>query len=217
MITLRKPTAIIILVLTLFLLPALACHLPLPEDASQETRQTATAEQKPTAEAIEAYENQIQAENNAVMENPDAKLVFSYAGENQSYHTGLRNRTVFFIDHDLNKVVASESAPFEEPFGCATAKGNDSVSFDGIIADGVEIVGDLTITTESTAPGCDGGPSTSISYQMTGTLAVQLVDGQWQGTVTGQSSLEQTWTEGGPAPETTHHGIEWTITGTPVE
>lgn len=209
----RKSTPILLMIL-LFLL--LACHLPLPEDASPEERQTATAAVQPTAAVIATYEAGVEAENKTVMENPDDKLTFTYAGEHQSYHTGLRNRTVFYIDHDLGKVIASESAPFEEPAGCQTAKGTDSVSFDGIIADGVEILGDITITTDATATGCEAS-ATKIKYVMTGTLSAQLVDGQWIGTVTGTATLTQAWKDGlGPEVNDTY-SILWTITGTSVK
>lgn len=211
----RKPTSLLIMFLLLLSLVALACHLPLPEDASQEDRQTATAAVKPTAEAIETYESGVQAEDKTVMENPDEKLVFTYEGANQSYHTGLRNQTVFYIDNDLGKVVASESAPFEEPSGCQTAQGTDTVRFDGIIADGVDILGDITIKTVYTATGCDLAAS-HVEYLMTGTLSAQLVDGQWVGTVTGTATLIQTWEDGlGPEVDDAYT-ISWTITGTPV-
>jgi len=212
----RKPTSILLMFLLFLSLPALACHVPLPDDASPEDRQTATAAVQPTAEVIATYEAGVEAENRAVMENPDDKLTFTYSGENQSYHTGLRNRTVFYIDHDLGKVIASESAPFEEPAGCQTARGNDSVSFDGIIADGVEILGDITITTDYTATGCKIS-ATKVEYVMTGTLSAQLVEGQWVGTVTGTANLKQTWEDNlGPGVDDTYP-VSWTIVGTSVK
>ena len=212
---LRKPTSILLMLLLFLSLLALACHLPLPDDASPEERQTATAAIQPTAEVIATHEAGVEAENRAVMENPDDKLTFTYSGENQSYHTGLRNRTVFYIDHDLGKVIASESAPFEEPAGCQTAQGTDSMSFDGIIADGVDILGDITIRTSSTATGCEISAS-KVEYVMTGTLSAQLVDGQWVGTVTGTATLKQTWEDSlGPEVDDTFP-ISWTIIGTSV-
>lgn len=212
----RKPTSILLMFWLFFSLPALACHLPLPDDASPEARQTATAAIQPTAEVIATYEAGVEAENRAVMENPDDKLTFTYTGENQSYHTGLRNRTVFYIDHDLGKVIASESAPFEEPAGCQTAQGTDSVSFDGIIADGADILGDMTIKTYFTATGCETSAS-QVEYVMTGTLSAQLVDGQWVGIVTGTATLKQTW-EGNLGPEVDDtFPISWTIIGTSVK
>jgi hypothetical protein len=212
----RKPTSILLMSLLCLSLLSLACHLPLPDDASPEERQTATAAIQPTAEVIATYEAGVEAENRAVMENPDDKLTFTYTGENQSYHTGLRNRTVFYIDHDLGKVIASESTPFEEPAGCQTARGTDSVSFDGIIADGIEILGDITITTDSTATGCETSAS-KIEYVMTGTLAAELVDGQWVGTVTGTATLKQTWEDNlGPEVDDTY-SVSWTIIGTSVK
>jgi hypothetical protein len=176
-----------------------------------------TAEHKPTAEAIEKFEAEQEAENRSVMENPNAKLGFSYSGENQSYHTGLRNRTVFYINYDTEKVVADEKADFEEPFGCQTARGTDSVYFDGVIADEDEILGDISITTYFEATGCEGVPTTIVEYVMNGTLSANLVDGQWTGFVTGHSKLEQTWQTENKKPETTYHNVEWTIVGTPVE
>jgi hypothetical protein len=217
MFTYRKPATVLLMILMLLWLPALACDLPLPENASPETRQTATAQYKPTAEAIEAYEQELETENRTVMENPDEKLVFSYSGENQSYHTGLRNRTVFYINNDIGKVLADESAPFEEPFGCHTAVGTDTVYFDGIIADGLEIQGDLTITTKFTASGCEDTSATTVSYVMVGTLHADLVNGQWVGVVAGDSTLKQTWEGGELPPETTTKIVEWTITGTSVK
>ena len=212
----RKPTFILLMFLLGLLLLSLACHLPLPDDASPEARQTATAAIQPTAEVIATYEAGVEAENRAVMENPDDKLTFTYTGEKQSYHTGLRNRTVFYIDYDLGKVIASESAPFEEPAGCQTARGTDSVSFDGIIADGIEILGDITITTDSTITGCETSAS-KIEYVMTGTLAAELVDGQWVGTVTGTATLKQTWEDNlGPEVNDTY-AVSWTIIGTSVK
>ena len=212
----RKPPSILLIFLLFVSLLAMACHLPLPDDASPEDRQTATAAIRPTAEVISTFEAGVEAENRAVMENPDDKLTFTYAGDNQSYHTGLRNRTVFYIDQDLGKVIASESAPFEEPAGCQTARGTDSVSFDGIIAEGVEILGDITIRTDSTATGCETS-ATKVEYLMTGTLSAQLVDGQWVGTVTGNATLKQTWEDNlGPEVADTFP-VSWTITGTSVK
>jgi len=212
----RKPTSILLMLLLFLSLLALACQVPLPDDASLEDRQTATAAIQPTAEVIATFEAGVEAENRAVMENPDDKLSFTYTGENQSYHTGLRNRTVFYVDHDLGKVIASESAPFEEPAGCQTARGTDSVSFDGIIAEGVEILGDITITTDSTATGCETSAST-IEYIMNGTLSAELVDGQWVGTVTGTAKLNQTWEDDlGPEVDDTFP-VSWTIVGTSIK
>lgn len=212
----RNPISILLMFLLFLSLLALACLVPLSDDASPEERQTATAAIQPTAEVIATYEAGVEAENIAVMENPDDKLTFTYTGENQSYHTGLRNRTVFYIDHDLGKVIASESAPFEEPAGCQTAQGTDSVSFDGIIADGIEILGDITIETDSTATGCETSVS-KVEYVMTGTLFAQLVDGQWIGTVTGTATLKQTWEDSlGPEVNDTFP-VSWTIIGTSVK
>jgi hypothetical protein len=212
----RKPTFILLMFLLILALPALACNLPLPENASPQERQTATAAVRPTVEVIATYEAGVEAENKAVMENPDDKLTFTYSGENQSYHTGLRNRTVFYIDHDLGKVIASESAPFEEAAGCQTARGTDSVSFDGIIAEGVDILGDITIKTDSTATDCEAGTS-KVKYIMTGTLSANLVNGQWVGTVTGTATLQQTWEDDlGPNVDDTYP-VSWTIIGTSMK
>ena len=61
--------------------------------------------------------------------NADEKLIFSYTGENQSYHTGLRNSTVFYIDYDSDTVTAIQEAAFEEPFGSQTSRGTDLIRF----------------------------------------------------------------------------------------
>ena len=208
-------------------LPALACTLSpdykspdeyIPDEwEATQVAKGATQQVQLATEAAE-IDARVEAGNQPPMENPDVKIVFSYSGENQSYHTGLRNRTVFYIDYATGKVIASESASFEEPAGCNTAIGTDSISFDGT-ADGASISGDLTITTDFTASGCEGSDRTStVSYKMTGILsAEESVDGQWNGTVTGTATLKQTWSDGeGPNVDDTYT-IEWTVVGTPVE
>jgi hypothetical protein len=130
----------------------------------------------------------------------------------------LRNRTVFYIDYATGKVVASESTSFEEPAGCNTAKGTDTIRFDGAV-DGASFSGDLTIATDFTASGCEGSNRTStVSYKMTGILSAgESVDGQWTGTVTGTATLKQTWSDGEGPDVDDIYAIEWTIIGTPVE
>ena len=205
--TLRKPIAILLMIVLLLSIPALACNMPPGGGANATISPEELATHTAVVEATEVAIEQLEAENKAVMENPDDKIVFTYAGENQSYHTGLRNKTVFYIDHDLGKVLASESAPFEEPAGCHIGKGTDTVSFEGFVVDGVEITGDLTIKTDQTASGgsCPDSKNSTTSYVMTGYLWAEFVDGQWIGTVTGTATLKQTFEDDlGPAVDDTY-------------
>ena len=228
--TKKRPPVLLILCLTLFA-ASLAClsqdlYFEEPELFNRtlsDFDKTVYADQK-TGEALKTAQaltpeppaSDGNPDTSIPLEDTDDRILFSYSGENQSFHTGLRDRTVFHVDYGQGKVSADESAPFTEPAGCQTAAGTDTVSFDGVITGNKVISGDLTITTEYTATGC-GGTDTTVKYAMNGTLSAQFADGQWTGTVTGTSSLDQTWAEDGYSPQQTTHHIEWAIVGTPVD
>jgi len=218
----HKPIAVFWMFLVLMLVPALACHAPLPEDASVADRQTATAAIKPTAEAIATYEADIEAETRDLMENPDEKIIFSYSGENQSYHTGLRNKTIFYIKYDTNDIYAFEEVSFKEPSGILTRRGTDTIECDsgGVGPDADGVMGlecQLFIHSQGTATGEDDFNTNTVTYNMEGWLSATLVDGQWVGTVKGKATLKQVWPNNSNMDETTSYAIDWTIVGTPVK
>jgi hypothetical protein len=170
-------------------------------------------DEEPEKAAGNENNNAITGENS----NTNNKFIFNYAGENQSYHTGLRNRTVFYIDYDTGMVTAMEEANFEEPFGTQTSRGTDTVKFNGSYDDtNKTIVGNLSINTTATATGGESGPST-ITYTMTGILSADFFNDKWGGTVEGNATLTQTWPEGPNPDSVTPYTIAWTIKGTPVE
>ncbi len=213
--TLRK----FILILSIWIISSLACKGLTPEYEIEEATQTAEA-QKALQETVEAQKStpaSLQtAPEKSSPENSDEKIVFSYAGENQSYHTGLRNKTVFYIDYETGTVVADGEASFEEPAGNQTRQGTDSVKFDGTYdANTKSLSGNLSIFTQGMTTGDDY--ANTVTYTMNGKLSAQLVDDQWLGTVTGTSTLTQVWPSGEQSDEETTHNIEWTIIGVPVE
>ena len=213
----------IVLFLCIWAMSAVACSIFTPEYEAliiKEATQTAEA-QKIVKETLKAQEltpavSQPIPEKNT-FEIADEEIVFSYAGENQSYHTGLRNRTVFYINYFSGKVAANEEASFEEPAGTEmTRRGTDSVKFEGIYdANTLSFSGNFSIFTQGTATGGDGNYDNTLTYTMNGTLTAQLVDGQWVGTVVGTATLKQVWAGGEKAEEVTTNNIEWTITGIP--
>lgn len=235
----NKKYFLIFFTLCIMILVSLACSLlsfmdgptesQLDEDREIHFRQTA---EKATAtflkitpdyvweeEPENAAENEIGIANTPEASNlsADKKLIFNYTGENQSYHTGLRNKTVFYIDYDAGTVTASEEAGFEEPFGSQTSSGTDAVRFNGTYDEvSKSFSGDLNITTRATATGGESAPTT-IDYTMAGVLSARLVNDQWFGEVTGSATLTQTWPEGPNSDSVTSYTITWTITGTPVE
>lgn len=220
--TFRKPIAVLLIFLALLVIPALACHAPLPDDAPLADKQTATAAIKPTADAIETFEAGVEAETKALIENPDEKIVFGYSGENQSYHTGLRNKTIFYIKYETNEIYAYEEASFEEPSGILTRRGTDTIKCDsggvGVDADGVMgLECQLIIKTEGTATGEEDFNTNTVTYYMEGWLSATLVDGQWVGTVKGTATLKQIWPNNSAMDETTSYDIDWAIIGTPVK
>ena len=228
--TAKNPSALLMLFLTL-VAASLACatqdlYFEKPELFDQtlsDFEKTIYAEQK-TGEAEETLQALTpeppptggDTGSSAPVEDPDDKIRFSYSGENQSLHTGLRDRAVFLIDHGQGTVTAYETADFSEPAGCQTASGTDTLQFDGVITHKTTMSGNLTVTTEYTATGCDAS-ATTVKYVMTGQLSATFTDGQWAGKVTGTSSLSQTWADGGNSPAQSTHAINWTITGTPVD
>lgn len=213
----------LVLFLCIWAISALSCSIFTPEYEAiiiKEATQTAEA-QKVINETVEAQEQtpvvaQTTLEKNT-FENADEEIVFSYAGDNQSYHTGLRNRTVFYINYFSGRVAASEETSFEEPAGTEmTRRGTDSVKFEGTYdASTNSFSGNFSLFTQGTATGGDGNYDNTLTYTMNGTLTAQLVDGQWVGTVVGNATLKQVWAGGEKAEEVTTNNIEWTITGTP--
>jgi hypothetical protein len=114
-------------------------------------------------------------------------------------------------------VTASESAPFELPFGCQTARGNDAVNFEGTYdpanPGGALITGEIVIRTDLTATGCDTAAST-VAYQLKGQLTAVRSGASWTGSLTGTVTRQQTWeNNAGPASEETYP-IALTLTGT---
>jgi len=213
-----------VLFLCIWVMSAVACSMFTPEYEAliiKEATQTAEA-QKIVKETLKAQEltpavSQPTPEK-TTFENADEEIVFSYAGENQSYHTGLRNRTVFYINYFSGKVAANEEASFEEPAGTEmTRRGTDTVKFEGTYdGSAVSFSGNFSISTQGTATGGDGNYDNTLTYNMNGILTAQLIDGQWVGTVVGTATLKQVWPGGEQADEVTTNNIEWSITGTPA-
>ena len=219
----RKDKNRIYLLIFIAVLLILACMCPAQGQEIAATQQAATAQAKvtpqPTLELIEIdiSEDDADTSQEPPIEDPDETVIFSYAGENQSYHTGLRNRTVFYIDYETGRVAANEKASFEEPAGTEmTRRGTDTVKFEGQY-DGAtkSFTGDFNIHTQGTATGGDGHYDNTVTYNLEGVLSAQFVDGQWVGTVTGTATLTQVWPGGGYADEITNYSVEWTITGNP--
>ncbi len=210
------------LVLSIWIISTLACKVFTPEyeakiikEATQTAAAMKAAQETPDVEDVTPASVQ-PIPQKAPPENPDEQFVFSYAGENQSYHTGLRNKTVFYIDYKTGAVVAGEEASFEEPTGTQTRQGTDSVKFNGTYdAETKSFSGQLNIFTQGTATGSNY--DNTVTYTMVGTLSAEFVDGQWVGTVTGTSTLKQVWLDGVNPDEVTTHGIEWTVVGVPVQ
>ena len=203
-----------------------ACMCPTSDQEIAATRQAATdqtpqatviAQPTPDPAGTDKQANEPAASNKAPIENPDETVVFSYTGENQSYHTGLRNKTIFYIDYESGSVAASEEASFEEPAGTEiTRRGTDSVKFEGTYdANTKSFSGNFNIHTQGTATGGDGNYDNTVTYKMDGILSAQFVDGQWVGTVNGSSTLTQVWPGGEQSDEVATHNIEWTINGIP--
>lgn len=207
----------VILILSIWALVALACDIFTPEYVKkihEEATLTTIAKktlQEPTEVLSPADKDFIERMN------ADRDILFTYAGENQSYHTGLRNKTIFSINYSAAIVTAEGRAAFEEPFGTQTSWGTDTIRFKGIYDDvNKSFSGDLIITTEATANGSGSSP-TNINYTMTGKMSAKLVNDQWIGDVTGNATLTQTWPEGPNADYVTPYTIAWTVTGTHVE
>jgi hypothetical protein len=203
-----------------------ACMCPASDQEIAATRQAATDQApqateiaQPTPDPVDSDQQVIapDADSQPPIADPDETIVFSYTGENQSYHTGLRNRTIFYIDYDTGRVAASEEASFEEPAGTEmTRRGTDSVKFEGTYdANTKSFSGNLNIHTQGTATGGDGNYNNTVTYNMDGILSAQFVDGQWAGTVKGSSTLTQVWPGGEQSDEVTTNMIEWTIIGIP--
>ncbi len=205
------------LVLGICIISSMACQIFTPEYEAKifkEATQTAAAK-KTTQESTPVLLKT--TPEKSLFEGADEKIVFSYAGENQSYHTGLRNRTVFYIDYDSGGVTASEEASFEEPAGTEmTRRGTDSVKFEGTY-DAImkSFSGNFNIYTQGTATGGDENYDNTVTYNMNGILSAQLIDGLWVGSVNGTSTLTQVWPGGEQADQVTTYNIEWTITGIP--
>ena len=223
----------LLLGLALLALASLACGIiTADEDVRKEVRATMDAE-----EEIEALQTlSAEATADAAGRTPvataaaaptiqgggskpagDSQILFSYAGENQSYHTGLRNRTPILLDQATGTAAANAQNSFEEPFGSQTSRGTDTISFSGSYdAVAQTITGTLRVETRATASGGGSGDST-IEYTMTGTLTAQLQDGQWSGMVVGTSLLKQSWPGGELPAESTEQTIAWEITGSAAD
>jgi hypothetical protein len=209
----------LIIFVTAILIPT--CMCPSANEEIDATKLAATAQAtvipQTTPDPTDSvqFANEPEAPPNPPIEDPDESIVFSYTGENQSYHTGLRNRTVFYIDYDSGRVAASEEASFEESAGTGmTRRGTDSVKFEGTYdADTKSISGSLTIYTQGKATGGESNYDNTVTYKMDGTLSAQFVDGRWVGTVKGTATLTQVWPGGEQANEVTTYNVEWSVTG----
>lgn len=228
--TFRKPAAILLMILALLVLLILACKMPVegtpatpaPTEipATREARETQDAVARATSDY--AFDNYIiapdvRAEAKA---NPDQKLIFSYEGENQSYHTSVRNTAVFYIDYDSGAVVADGEDSFSEPSGILTRNGTDLMQFSGWYHAATKTFqGKLTIYTEGLVKGTGdyANYTNLLTYSMEGEMMVWNVGGEWTGNVDGTSTLKQTWPSGSHPDEITPHTIHWEITGTPVD
>ena len=204
-------------VLCIVLLTSLSCNIIFADEQAQK-KVRATMDAQETLDAREPTQAVLQTTPvRAAMENPDETIVFSYEGENQSYHTGLRNRTVFYINYETGMVVANEEGSFEEPAGTQIRRGTDAVRFNGTYDKaGQSLSGEITIYTQGTATGGES-ESNTVTYAMTGQLNAQFVDGQWIGTVTGTAQLSQTWEGGEVADMVTNSNIAWNITSISIE
>jgi hypothetical protein len=230
MIALRKTFLTWLMLLTTLLLLALACNFP-REDAPTTpipTEIPATREARETQEAIADATRNYEIDNYIIdpqerdqaMSDPDDKLTLAYEGENQSYHTGLRNRTVFYIDYDTNAVVADESDSFEEASGELTRRGTDTVTFSGWYHSANNTIqGRLTIFTEGTAVGAGERAdwTNTVTYSMSGDVMMWYENGEWTGQVEGTATLKQTWPSGRFSDEVATNKIYWDITGVPLK
>jgi hypothetical protein len=226
----HKTFASLLLLLASLYFATLACSLP-SADATPVPAPTeipATTEARETEEAVAQattfYEidNYIikPAERDQAITDPDERLRFVYEGENQSYHTGLRNRTVYYINYDTGVVVANESASFEEGAGELVRRGTDTISFSGWYHSATNTFkGKLNIATEGTAVGSGDRAdwTNTVTYDMSGDVMMWNVGGEWSGHVEGTATLRQSWPSGRYEDEVTNYNIRWEITGVPVQ
>ena len=216
--------------LILLLLAALACSLSETDQAATAapTEIPATTTARETEEAVAQATRDYELDNYMIapadrqqaMADPDERLTLTYEGENQSYHTGLRNRTVFFIDYDSFAVVADESASFEEPAGELIRRGMDTVTFSGWYHQATATIkGKLSLHTEGTAVGSGDQAdwTNTVTYTMEGDVMLWQVAGEWSGHVEGTATLRQSWPSGRYEDEVTTYTIYWDITGHPVK
>jgi hypothetical protein len=226
----RKPLAFYSLLFVFFFLPSLACSIPMDDSAATPfpTEIPATTEARETQDAVAQATSDYALENyiiepemrNQAIADPDERLTFVYEGENQSYHTGLRNQTVFYIDYDTDAVVANESASFEEPTGELIRRGTDTITFSGWYHAATKTFqGKLNIATEGTAVGTGDQAdwTNTVTYNMSGDVMMWNTGGDWSGHVEGTATLKQTWPSGMHPDEVDAHKIYWDITGVPVK
>jgi hypothetical protein len=227
-----KPLAAFLTFIFFLSLPALACDAVNPfedsyatpvrtmpvDEITPEPIDTMTAEEQ--AAYQQSIDNPVSPEaRDAAIADPDLKLTCAFSGDNPSYHTGLRNRTIYYLDYDSNVVVAQESAAFEEPAGNLTRIGTDRITLNALYDPGaLSFSGTLEIFTQGTATGTgDMAASTNtVTYSMSGEMWVFDRDG-WAGTVTGSAVLEQVWPSELFADEITNYTIVWEVTCMPVE
>jgi hypothetical protein len=216
--------------LFVLLLSSLACSLPSDDTTATPvpTEIPATREARETQEAIADATRSYEIDNYIIepevrdqaIADPDEKLAFIYEGENQSYHTGLRNRTIYYIDYDSSAVVADESDSFEEPSGELTRSGRDTVTFRGWYNSATNTIeGKLTLFTEGTAVGTGERAdwTNTVTYSMSGDVMMWNVGGEWSGHVEGSATLKQSWPSGRYTDEITTYNIYWDITGVPLK
>ena len=137
--------------------------------------------------------------------NADEKLIFSYTGENQSYHTGLRKRVL----SSISTTTSIRLQQYKKPLSKSLSDPKPAVEriskyFNGVYDNAAKsFSGDLSITTRTTAIGGESG-LTTITYTMTGVLSARLVNGQWIGDVTGNATLTSDLARKGRIPIQSH-------------
>lgn len=208
-----KRMLVFILSITLVVVLSAACDPALMDAKNEESGNFATR----TPEAVGGSSFGWTAEPSKIPENSAEGIVFAFSGENPAYHTGLLNKTVFYLNYDQGTAWANESQNFEQPAGIQVRKGTDTVNFNGTYDHQHKLIdGTLKIRTEGTASGGDAAGNT-LTYMMTGQLQASLINGKWVGTVVGQASLTQSWEDSEKSDDQTKSAINWTAESVSIE
>lgn len=208
----RSRIGILLVALSVLCLLTMGCFEVVYDDDEAE-REAQRLEQEKRRED-EAQAALTAPQNAKAPKGSDQAVIFSFSGDNPSYHTSLLSKTEFYLDFDWGTASASSSKNFEEPFGTQVSRGTDSVKFTGKYDHKNKTMwGTLEIRTQGTATG-GGSDSTSMTYVMTGQMkAAYDPDDQWVGTVTGTSVLTQTWADGHAADSKAENAVDWTAKG----